>query len=103
MDQDKHRHHGFRIRDRTVRALCQTVDNPGRQRGSSPHGITTVFGIILVASAVLMGVLAFFRHRNVERQIDQDAHEHSLALNIMLSLAVAVIGLFLVLYLIHTL
>lgn len=50
-----------------------------------------------------MGVLAFFRHRNVERQIDQDAHEHSLALNIMLSLAVAVIGLFLVLYLIHTL
>ncbi len=49
-----------------------------------------------------MGVLAFFRYKSVEKQIDEDRYQRSLLLDIMLTIAVLATGIFLVVYLIHS-
>ena len=68
-----------------------------------PAGYSSVFGIILVGLGAIMGVLAFLHYKTVERQIDKDTYVPSMLLGILLTLAVISIGVFLVLYLIHTL
>lgn len=50
-----------------------------------------------------MGVLAFIRYKKVERQIDKDTYQPSLILDILLTLSILAIGVFLVIYLIHSL
>jgi len=69
---------------------------PGR------HGYSSVIGILLVALGALMGALAFIRYKKVEQQIDQDIYESSLILDMLLTISVLAVGIFLVLYLIHT-
>jgi putative membrane protein len=64
---------------------------------------SSVFGIILVALGALMGVLAFVRYKRVEKQIDRDNYRASLILDILLTIAVAAVGVFLVVYLSHSL
>ena len=49
-----------------------------------------------------MGVLAFIRYKKVERQIDEDTYQPSLILDILLTLSILAIGVFLVIYLIHS-
>ena len=74
----------------------------GKEIAPPPRGYTSVIGILLVALGVLMGVLALVRYKTVERQIDEDTYEPSPVLNILLALAVIVIGMFLVFYLVHS-
>jgi len=49
-----------------------------------------------------MGVLAFIRYKKVKKQIDEDTYQPSMILDIMLALAVFIIGIFLVTYLIYS-
>jgi putative membrane protein len=49
-----------------------------------------------------MGVLAFIRYKKVERQIDDDTYRPSPILSVMLFLSVLAIGIFLAMYLIHS-
>ena len=35
---------------------------------------SSIFGIILVAMGALMGILAFFRYKKIEREIDEESH-----------------------------
>jgi putative membrane protein len=37
------------------------------------HGYAAIIGIILVVFGTLVGSLAFFRYKNIEKQIDNDA------------------------------
>ncbi len=69
---------------------------------STSPGYSSVFGIILIGLGALMGLLAFIRYKKVERQIDNDTYQPSLILDIMLTLSVGAIGIFLVIYLIYT-
>jgi putative membrane protein len=48
-----------------------------------------------------MGVLAFVRYKRVEKQIDEDTYHSSLILDIMLTLSILAVGIFLVIFLIH--
>jgi len=66
-----------------------------------PHGYSSFFGIALVGLGALMGVLAFVRYKKVEKQIDEDSYQPSLILDILLTLSVLAVGIFLVIYLIH--
>ena len=50
----------------------------------------------------VMGLLAFIRYKKVERQIDEDAYQPSLILDILLTISILAVGLFLVIYLIHS-
>lgn len=63
---------------------------------------SSILGIFLVALGAIMGVLAFIRYKKVERQIDEDTYQPSLILDILLTISVLTIGIFLVIYLIHS-
>ncbi len=65
-------------------------------------GTSSWVGVLLVTLGVLMGILAFARYKAVEKQIDEDTYRPSPILSVMLFLSVLSIGVFLVLYLIHT-
>jgi len=70
-----------------------------------PHsylGYSSIFGIILVAMGALMGVLSFVRYKKVEREIDADTYQPSLLLDILVTMGMLAIAIFLVLYMIHS-
>ncbi len=66
------------------------------------HGYSSILGIFLVGLGALMGVLAFIRYKKVEKQIDEDIYQPSLILDMMLTVAILAVGIFLVIYLIHS-
>ena len=74
----------------------------GKVAVAPSRGYSTVFGIILVALGALMGVLAFIRYKKIERQIDEDTYRPSLILDVLLMISIIAIGMFLVIYLIHS-
>jgi len=65
-------------------------------------GYSSIFGIILVAIGAVMGVLAFIRYKKVEREIDEDTYRPSLLLDILVAMGILAIGIFLVIYMIHS-
>ena len=65
------------------------------------RGYSAIVGIFLVGLGALMGVLALIRYKKVEKQIDEDTYQPSSILDILLTLSVFSVGIFLVLYLIH--
>jgi uncharacterized membrane protein YidH (DUF202 family) len=69
----------------------------------TPPGWSSIFGILLVGFGALMGVLAFFRYKETEREIDEDTYYPSLLLDILLTLSISAMGIFLIIYLIHSL
>ncbi len=74
----------------------------GKEIAVPSRGYSSVFGIFLVALGALMGVLAFIRYKKVEKQIDEDTYQPSLILDILLTISILAIGVFLVIYLIHS-
>ncbi len=66
------------------------------------HGYSSILGIFLVGLGALMGVLAFIRYKKVEKQIDENIYQPSLILDMLLTAAILAIGIFLVIYLIHS-
>jgi uncharacterized membrane protein YidH (DUF202 family) len=66
------------------------------------HGYSSIVGIFLVVFGTLMGLLAFIRYKKIERQIDADTYEPSSILDILLTILVLAVGIFLVTYLIHS-
>lgn len=65
----------------------------------SLQGYSSIFGVFLVALGVLICLLAFIKYKKVEKQIEDDTYQPSILLNIMLTLSVLLIGIFLVVYL----
>jgi inner membrane protein YidH len=74
----------------------------GREATPPAPGYSSLIGIILVGLGVVMGVLAFVRYKAVERQIEEDTYLPSAVLSVLLFLSVFSIGVFLVLYLYHS-
>jgi uncharacterized membrane protein YidH (DUF202 family) len=50
----------------------------------------------------LMGLLAFVRYKKVERQINEDAYQPSILLDVLVAIGILAIGIFLVFYMIHS-
>ena len=74
----------------------------GKEVSPPPPGQSSIIGIVLVGLGVIMGVLAFLRYKKVEQQIDDDTYKPSAILSVMLFLSVLAIGVFLMLYLVHS-
>jgi inner membrane protein YidH len=74
----------------------------GKESAPPPPGYSAKVGVVLVALGVIMGVLAFVRYKAVERQIEEDTYKPSMVLSVLLFLAVLSIGVFLLLYLVHS-
>jgi uncharacterized membrane protein YidH (DUF202 family) len=83
--------------------LSQGPDHRGTLGNATPPGYSSVLGILLIGLGALMGVLAFIRYKKVECQIDADTYQPSVILDILLSLSVFAVGIFLIIYLIHSL
>lgn len=66
------------------------------------HGYSAIVGIFLVGLGTLMGLLAFIRYKKFEKQIDEDTYEPSSKLDVLLTISVLAVGIFLVIYLIHS-
>jgi len=66
------------------------------------HGYSAIVGIFLVGLGTLMSLLAFIRYKKIERQIDDDTYKRSSILDILLTISVLAVGIFLVIYLIHS-
>lgn len=75
----------------------------GKEIPYPPHKHSTILGAILIALGTLMGILSFIRYKKIERQIDEDTYHPSLILDLLITLAILAIGLFLVIYLLHSL
>jgi putative membrane protein len=65
-------------------------------------GYSFIFGIVLIGLGALMGMLAFIRYKKTERQIDEDSYHPSLLLDILLTLSILAIGIFLVITIVHS-
>lgn len=74
----------------------------GTDPAAGSTGYSSILGIFLVGLGALMGALAFVRYKRVERQIDGGIYHPSLILDILLTIAVLAIGVFLVIFLRHT-
>lgn len=74
----------------------------GKEVVPPPRGYSSFFGISLVVLGALMGVLSFIRYKKVERQIDEDTYQPSLILDMLLTISVLAIGIFLAIYLLHS-
>ncbi|MEK6581761.1 MAG: DUF202 domain-containing protein [Nitrospirota bacterium] len=74
----------------------------GKEVAVPPRGYSSIFGIFLVGLGALMGVLAFIRYKKVEKQIDEDTYQQSLLLDVLLVISILAIGIFLMIYLIHS-
>jgi putative membrane protein len=75
----------------------------GKEASPPPSGYSAVLGIILVGLGAAIGVLSFFQYKAIERQIDTDTYAPSRVLGVLLTLSLLAIGVFLVLYLVHSL
>ncbi len=75
----------------------------GKESSPPPPGYSSIIGVILVGVGVAMGVLSFIRYKGVERQIEEDSYRPSGLLSVLLFLSVLSIGVFLLLYLVHSL
>jgi putative membrane protein len=73
---------------------------------AAPHSSTdypAIFGIALVVMGGCMGVLAFVRYKKVKKEINEASYQPSLLLDIMVTMGIITIGIFLVFYMLHAL
>ncbi|KAF0202582.1 MAG: hypothetical protein FD170_1756 [Bacteroidetes bacterium] len=66
-------------------------------------GYSVVVGIFLVGLGILLALLSFLRYKKVEKQINSDTFQPSSLLDLLLTLAILAVGIFLIAYLIHSL
>jgi uncharacterized membrane protein YidH (DUF202 family) len=87
------------------RFLLQTADwkTLSGLPGASSPGYSSTLGVMLIGLGAAMGLLAFIRYKKVEKQIDDDAYHPSLILDILLTLSIVAVGIFLMIYLSHAL
>jgi putative membrane protein len=65
-------------------------------------GYSSYLGIFLVAFGVLIGLLAYFRYKRIEREIIESNFRTSNRLATILTICILLVGIFLVVYLVHS-
>jgi putative membrane protein len=72
---------------------------PHFQSGS---GLSSALGVLLIGLGAVMALLAFIRYKKVEKQIEEDTYQPSFILDILIAFSVVAIGIFMMIYLVHT-
>jgi len=88
-----------------IREVSFFVEKSGlpATRGPAPsHGYSSILGVMLIGLGAFMGILAFIRYKKIEKQIDDDTYHPSLILDMLLAISILVIGIFLMIYLMHS-
>jgi putative membrane protein len=68
-----------------------------------PATHSALFGILLVALGTSLCFLSFLKYKSIEIQINQQSYKPTFFLDLMLTTMLCLIGLFLTIYLVHTL
>jgi uncharacterized membrane protein YidH (DUF202 family) len=63
---------------------------------------SSALGISLVGLGALIGLLAFIKYKRAEKLIERGIYRQSFLLEVMLTLSILSIGIFLMIYLIHS-
>ena len=85
-----------------IKRLEYSFDKPNTLSETSHSlGSSTIFGMVLVATGALIGLLAFVRYKKVEREIDEDTYKPSLILDILITVAILFIGIFFAIYMVY--
>jgi uncharacterized membrane protein YidH (DUF202 family) len=92
----------FALFMKQVSYFLEKTGSPSYQSLPPSRGYSSTFGIFLVGLGAMMGVLSFVRYKKIEKQIDEDTYQPSLILDILLTISILAIGIFLVIYLIHS-
>ncbi|HEU4555479.1 MAG TPA: DUF202 domain-containing protein [Chitinophaga sp.] len=79
-----------------VRQLALVVDRDVRLPG---RGYSPVIGILLIAIGAVMSLLAFFRYRKIERQLNGGSFFPSFRLSLLTTIGLLVISVLLIVYL----
>ena len=66
------------------------------------HSYSSVLGIFLVGLGTLLVMLAYIRYKKVAKQIDEDIWQPTSILDLLLTISVFAVGIFLISYLIYT-
>ncbi|HEX2934944.1 MAG TPA: DUF202 domain-containing protein [Bacteroidales bacterium] len=66
------------------------------------HGYSAFLGVLLVALGAIMCFLGYIRYKKVEKQIDEETFIPTSVLDVLLTLSVLAVGIFLVIYLIYS-
>ena len=82
-------------------SLLLTKDNIENALPPS-HGYSAMVGIFLVGLGTLVGLLAFFRYKMRETQIEEGTHRPSSILVVLLTIVLVAVGCFLVFYLVQS-
>ena len=86
-----------------IRRLQYFFDKPNAASVTPPStGYSTIFGMVLVATGALIGLLAFVRYKKVEREILEDTYRPWIMLDVLVALLLLVIGIFLSFYMLHS-
>lgn len=89
-----------------LRQVTAFLDEDLSKAISTPHplqGYSAFFGIILVALGALICFFSYIKYKKTERQINSEKYQPSTILDIMLTLIIISMGIFLVIYLLHSL
>lgn len=63
---------------------------------TSLQGYSSIFGVCLVALGSLICLLAFIKYVKIKKQIENETYQPSIILNVILTLSILLIGVFLV-------
>ena len=66
------------------------------------YSVSGILGIILVGVGTILGLLAFIRYQQVEREIEEDTYRPSKKLPLALTILVLFVGTILLIYLIRS-
>jgi uncharacterized membrane protein YidH (DUF202 family) len=90
----------FALFIKQIALLLGKVDLPALSPPSSVvQGYSPIFGVFLVSLGVLICLLSFIKYKKVEQQIEKNNYQPSTVLDVLLTLSVLLIGIFLVIYL----
>jgi uncharacterized membrane protein YidH (DUF202 family) len=80
-----------------IKQSAQFFSHPGLLEKSTPNN-PSYFGIFLIGIGAVIGILSFFNYRKNLRQIERGEYEDFSTLAIVVTALVALIGIFLIAY-----
>jgi uncharacterized membrane protein YidH (DUF202 family) len=85
-----------------IRQFSYFIDKGAPQAATpSSFGFSSIFGILLVVMGGFIGVLAFVRYKKVEKEINENTYQPSIILDLLVTMGIITIGIFLVFYMMH--
>jgi|688.fasta_scaffold74034_5 putative membrane protein len=82
-----------------IKKITYFLGGNAHQTPDVTSGGSSAFGIALVILGALICLLAFIKYKQNEKQIDSDSFKPSILLDLMLTLSVLSIGVFIAIYL----